>query len=379
MMISQRRPHWCRLVPWREVGGAAVALLALGSPRLVFSATLGVPVPFATIGSALAAAQAGDTVLVQPGTYPENLTMKSGVILRGASTADPPIIDAGQLGVGITAALCDASTRLEDLVITHGLGSGFGGGIAISASPITIHRCRLAQNTSLHGGGVGADDSAFSLIECVFENNSATQSGGAVSVTDLPSPSITGCRFVGNSAVSGGAIAVRNGCQPSIVGCVVEANSAAQGGAIWFDFFSGGSVSSCTIVTGSSTGAPSGALFFSPLSNPSIVGNIVAFAALGSAVVVGGGAAPSFGCNDVFGNAGGDSIAGVIDLGTNFSADPLFCDSSGGDYTLQATSPCLNRPSCGTVGAFGAGSCAGVSVDVALETSSWGALKARYR
>jgi hypothetical protein len=84
-------------------------------------------------------------------------------------------------------------------------------------------------------------------------------------------------------------------------------------------------------------------------------------------------------CSDVFGNTRGSGFNGT-DLGGNFSADPLFCDLEGGDYTLNADSPCLSGQhpdgaDCGLIGAFGEG-CGG-STPI-LETT-WGSLKNLYR
>ncbi|MFB3907751.1 MAG: hypothetical protein ACE15D_05030 [Candidatus Eisenbacteria bacterium] len=68
--------------------------------------------------------------------------------------------------------------------------------------------------------------------------------------------------------------------------------------------------------------------------------------------------AASVQCCDSYGNSGGDGLCG-IDLGGNFSADPLFCDAPNGDYTLDWASPCLpgNHPDgvdCGLIGALDA-------------------------
>jgi hypothetical protein len=57
-------------------------------------------------------------------------------------------------------------------------------------------------------------------------------------------------------------------------------------------------------------------------------------------------------CCDVFGNTGGDYV-GVGDstgCAGNISADPLFCDSSTGDYHILNTSPCApDNNSCGVL------------------------------
>jgi hypothetical protein len=90
------------------------------------------------------------------------------------------------------------------------------------------------------------------------------------------------------------------------------------------------------------------------------------------------GSYPTLICCDVFGNAGGDwvdCIAGQEGGNGNISADPLFCDRPGGDFTIDAASPCAPAHSggCGLIGALG------VDCDSPVEATSWGAIKARFR
>jgi hypothetical protein len=76
-------------------------------------------------------------------------------------------------------------------------------------------------------------------------------------------------------------------------------------------------------------------------------------------------------CSNVFANGGGDDLCGT-DPGGNFSLEPMFC----ADYSLAESSPCApaNAPvGCGLIGARDVG-CTG-----AIEASTWGRIKARYR
>jgi predicted outer membrane repeat protein len=356
--------------------------LGLGSVFLVSpgveAATLSVPSQFPTIAAALAAAIAGDTVLVSPGTYFERLTMKNGVILRGAAMANPPVVDAQGLGVAIRATNCGSSTQVKDMIFRNGFGIGFGGGAQIVASSLTFERCRFENNTAMHGGGAGGDG-AFYLNACIFDGNHATDTGGAVACTDLPSPTIAACRMSSNTAISGGAIAVRNGCAPAITTAILDENIADQGSAIWWDFFTGGTFERCTVVENTALALDGGALACSPLSTPLVTRTIVAFNSAGGAATLAPGSSATFGCNDLFGNIGGNSIAGAIDLGTNLFLDPLFCNAAGEDYSLQGSSPCLLGGTCGLIGAVGAGPCLVVAADMPTQLLSWGSLKARYR
>ncbi|MEZ4651161.1 MAG: right-handed parallel beta-helix repeat-containing protein [Candidatus Eisenbacteria bacterium] len=74
----------------------------------------------------------------------------------------------------------------------------------------------------------------------------------------------------------------------------------------------------------------------------------------------------------------GDLVAGLYVGSTNvFSADPLFCDPEGGDFKLEAGSPCLPgvlSPDCDLMGAVD-GLCPGLPI----VRGSWGSVKAMFR
>jgi hypothetical protein len=90
---------------------------------------------------------------------------------------------------------------------------------------------------------------------------------------------------------------------------------------------------------------------------------------------------PTLVCCDIYGNAGGDwvgPIAGQLGIDGNIWADPLFCDPTNGDFTLQACSPCAPfsppNPECDLLGAYPVG-CAGTPI----ESLSWGRIKVMFR
>jgi hypothetical protein len=361
----------------------ALSLLPSLAPVLaagpLFAATHHVPDSLATIAAALAVSSAGDTVLVEPGTYSETIAMVDGVALLAASPGDRPIIDGGGAGPVVTVAACGSSTLIRGFTIRSGSTAASGGGARIVASSLAIEDCLFEANSAVHGGGLSGESSAFTLTGCEFRDNVASEMGGAISVTSVPSPSISGCELAGNEALVGGGIAVRNGCEPSIDASVLVANLADQGAAVWWDFLTGGAMTNCTLVAHGALTPDGGALWFNSICAPFVGANIVAFGTGGGAVFAVAGNSAMLGCNDVFGNVGGDALGGVVDLGTNFSANPLFCDASAGDYTLAPSSPCLPGGPCGLVGAFGAGSCGTISAGAQIETLTWSRIKALYR
>ncbi|MFB6185677.1 MAG: NosD domain-containing protein, partial [Halobacteriaceae archaeon] len=73
---------------------------------------------YATIQSAVDAANAGNTVIVYPGTYTESVTISNSITLRAAqNTTDAVIVDAGGSGGVIT--LHADGTRVDGLTLTN--------------------------------------------------------------------------------------------------------------------------------------------------------------------------------------------------------------------------------------------------------------------
>jgi hypothetical protein len=84
---------------------------------------------------------------------------------------------------------------------------------------------------------------------------------------------------------------------------------------------------------------------------------------------------PIIRCSDFHGNVGGNWIScatGFLGVGGNVSADPLFCDPSGGNFRLNEGSPCAPEHSggCELIGAWPV-DCGATPV----EPTTWGALK----
>ncbi|MGH7342723.1 MAG: hypothetical protein ACREKH_19745, partial [Candidatus Rokuibacteriota bacterium] len=85
------------------------------------------PSEHATIAAALAASSAGDSVVVAPGTYVEDLQLVSGVTLLGSGTPDQVVVQ----GTGATSVLWGTGlgpqTRVLSLTVRGGIGRDVGG------------------------------------------------------------------------------------------------------------------------------------------------------------------------------------------------------------------------------------------------------------
>jgi len=98
------------------------------------AATLNVPADFITIQAAVNAAAAGDTILVQSGTYYENVNVNKALTLRGVDSGSGlPVVDAGRSGDAII--LRANNCTLQDFVAMNSSGQS---GIRVLSSYNTI-------------------------------------------------------------------------------------------------------------------------------------------------------------------------------------------------------------------------------------------------
>jgi hypothetical protein len=179
-------------------------LLSTGAPKSLLAATvtLNVPHDFSTIqaaidnASSLASANTGTTfsVLVEPGTYPGGIVLKSGISIAGRETART-IISGGGTGTAVTAnsitgivtfsnfTIINATTGIQvtgnstikimNNVFTVGTG---GTAVQIQGSPnVSVTNNTFYQN----GTAVTRDSNTILIINNIFSNNTTNISQGS--------------------------------------------------------------------------------------------------------------------------------------------------------------------------------------------------------
>jgi len=213
------------------------ALLLLVS-QLSFATVHHVPGNYSSIQAALNACSTGDTVLVAPGTYYENLVWPStqGILLNSELGRDTTIIDGGGTGRVITInSGVDATTVIEDFTIKNGYAV-FGAGIYItSGSAPTISGNAITQHTASYPGGAGIGIS-YSSTPLIIDNeitscSTTTGGGGGILVAESSNPTIEGNTITNNWCSSGGGgILVHNGCSATLTDNDIINNSADGGG-----------------------------------------------------------------------------------------------------------------------------------------------------
>jgi parallel beta-helix repeat protein len=224
---------------------ALALIFLLGVPWLPSTARgaiIHVPGDQPTIQAGIDVAQSGDVVLVDPGTYFENIDFKGKAItVTSSQGAAFTTIDGRHQGsvVSFTNGEGAAST-LSGFTLTHGSGSrdpdaglSLGGGIRCGAeatshcSP-TIENNVITANEAAFGGGISCyNESSATIRNNVLQGNLANNSGAGILCQGAAAPLVTGNTISGNTArIEGGGISCRFYSSAMIVGNTISDNTA---------------------------------------------------------------------------------------------------------------------------------------------------------
>jgi hypothetical protein len=128
---------------------------------------------FGSIQAAIDDANDGDTVVVKPGTYYENVSLSGKLITLTGIDADDPSVVAGTIidGQGLGSCVTFSGTETSDCILT-----GF-----------TLTNGEAVKGGGIYGGspdGPGASGTEATIIKNVIFNNYATGSGGGIANCD---------------------------------------------------------------------------------------------------------------------------------------------------------------------------------------------------
>ncbi len=204
----------------------------------VWATVINIPTDYPTIQQGMNAAVNGDTVLVQPGTYVENINFNGHNIVLGSlflTTGNTlyilsTLIDGGNLDRVITIRNGIAPTVVGFSIL--GGYASHGAGIYISASnPIIANNHIVGNQAIAFGGAVHCDsNSSATFIKNKISGNWADWGGGGLYIEDC-SPVLTQNNVIGNSTVAfGGGILCSYNANPLIINNIFSGNTASFGG-----------------------------------------------------------------------------------------------------------------------------------------------------
>ncbi len=245
-----------------------------------------------TIQAGVNSAATGDTVLVQPGTYNENISIGKNIVVGSLflTTGDTNYISSTIIAptsnwwVIVFGGGRDSTCVLTGFTITGGNSGGFGAGIrCINTSPTISHN--IIMNNTVSSAtvcwGAGIFMEANSNPKIIFNqilNNTATYPttqgfGGGIHSRDS-SPFIANNIISNNSSdVEGGGIYFLNS-QVRLFNNIISGNSSQNGGGIYCDGNSTGIISD-NIIFADSASWYGGGIHITGNSNIEISNNVI--------------------------------------------------------------------------------------------------------
>jgi len=221
--------------------------------QALFASILNVPQDYSTIQSGIDASVENDTVLVQPGTYTENINYNGKNIVvaslflltQDSTYISETIIDGGQNGSVVTFENFENTpAQLIGFTLTNGSGtysdppgSGiyyyWGGGIYLCYSKPTIKKVLISDNSADYGAGMLIFDAKPIIRNITIANNYANNSGGGISCGWDSYPWLEDIIITDNFAEAGGGIHFAYEANPDINNITISNNSTnSHGGAI---------------------------------------------------------------------------------------------------------------------------------------------------
>jgi PKD repeat protein/uncharacterized protein (DUF2141 family) len=341
--------------------------------------------PFATIQHGIDVSTEGDTVLVIPGTYYENIDFIGKNIVVGSQHLfgnDTSFISQTIIyGVSDNEAVVNFTNGESTEAVFYGFSITGGSyrGVYIDNADPSIKYLKVFNNNIINevGAGIYIYSSGSSLIQCeIFNNNCTGSVGGGLYIWSY-SGNFFNNKIFDNSADAGGGIYITDSPFANIESNFIYYNHASMnGGGMYFN--ASNTILQHNLIAFNSTDDPQGggAGIRINASDPTLKNNTIAYnqGMNGGGIRIGFSSDPQLINNIVWGNAASllgnqikldddnsdpdfyycDIEGGIDDFGYEVGVtfdgayencideDPLFNDSDNNDFSLTEDSPCID-------------------------------------
>lgn len=188
---------------------------------------------YATIQSALDAADPNDELIVNPGRFPENVVFDSQVTLQSKYPDNPEIVEATLLDGSSNeeSTITFIGQTITDSMVLRGFTvaggqAAVGGGIYCENCSPVLQQCTVTENQADAGGGIGIIAANVTITRCIIKNNAAGQKGAALAVDQNSILTIDNTAIVSHSDAVEGVLYCGNSSQAFIHNCTVKNNAS---------------------------------------------------------------------------------------------------------------------------------------------------------
>ena len=189
----------------------------------------------------------GGAVYVNEGN---NFTIMNSEFIKNSATTGGAVYWIGGDGL-ITDSSFDMNSAEND-----------GGAVYFNGSNGVIMDSNFTNNRAIYNGAVYMNSIEGTVLGCLFADNVATDSAGALGWVKKENGTILSSKFINNSAPRGGAIYLNNGTNFYIVTSDFINNTASlNGGAVFWDSGNDGTIIASSFINNNATGN-GGAIYF---------------------------------------------------------------------------------------------------------------------
>jgi hypothetical protein len=311
-------------------------------PVIAVGATIRVPVDQPTIQSGINVALDGDTVLVAPGTYAENLTVSGkGIVLLSEGGPVVTTLTPASLPANILQYVndYDQSNTVQGFTFT---GVNELHCIESMQGTLIADNCRFIDNilSGEIGGAVMIWNKA-AIRNCLFMNNRGAKHGGAIRWVNSGGGVIENNEFRDNSARYGGGVNLLYAGNVIVrFNLFVSDTAEEQGGAIYLGNSSNIRMNNNTIDSCISQNGTGGGIAYHYCANDTSFNNII-INCTGYGIWQVGSIGYMVDYNDCLSNSP-SSYFDIVPGSGSLSIDPELVGGVPFNYHLQPASPCIN-------------------------------------
>lgn len=293
----------------------AITFIFVLFPFMVAQAdTINIPADYSTIQEGIDAAVNGDTVLVAPGTYVENINfLGKAITVKSSNGAQSTTIDGRNpsnpdFGSVVTFNNNEGlNSVLEGFKLVNGTGTklvnSHGGAIFCNSGSPTIVNNSITRNVAYDGGAICCHYSSPSIRSNLISDNAAYANGGGICCSLYSFPVIALNAITDNTSAYGGGIYCDES-DPEIELNTITVNTADYSGGGIYCGDSDPLITKNAISHNGAISGGGGGIYCIGYSNPNILDNSITW----NSASIGGGiscssSSPHIKRNTITGNA----------------------------------------------------------------------------